>query len=117
MLNSFNAELVCETIISSVKADGKILGFTVRRVDSANSSLADGEWLVALGFGYYIDNPNCINCDYHWWRRMNSGYWLHKTGETVIALDDKSNLITDPAACYSKQYPNFIGYFAVTPTN
>ncbi len=111
---SFNEELVCETIISSVKADGRILGFTVRRVYSANTSVADGEWLVALGFGY--DEKN-VNCDYHWWRRMDSGYWLHKDGNDVKALDDANKFITDPATCYSIEHPYFIGYFVVTPAN
>ena len=111
---SFDAGLIRETIITSVIADGKNLGFTVQRVYSADYPVAGGEWLVALGFGYNIEPANR---DYHWWRRTDSGYWLHKQGDTVYAVDDANNLITDPAACYSTEYPYFIGYFVVTPTN
>ena len=72
-----------------------------------------GDWPVQeLGLYYlksrYYDPEVCrfINADK-----------LHKEGETVNATDDANNLITDPAACYSKAYSFFIGYFVVTPTN
>ena len=109
-----NTQGVRENIIGAAKADGKILGFTIEEVSSANWPTNNGQWVVALGFGY---NEKGF-CDYHWWRRTESGLWFHKVGDASVSLLDASyNYIHDPQECKRGVYDHFFGYFLVTPTN
>ena len=105
---------VRDIIINAAQADGQVLGFTIEEVDSANYPTQDGQWVVALAFGFEQTGRN----DYHWWRRLPGGYWFHKPGEgSVEALDSSGNIIFDPGKCDRGYYTNFMGYFLITPSN
>ena len=100
-------------IINAVKADGKVLGFSISEVDSADYPTQNGQWLVALAFD---NNGLFIDWDYHWWRKMPDGTWQHKHGSDAISsFDESGNTIWDPGNCDRKNYDYFMGYFLVTP--
>ena len=73
--------------------------------------LPEGTYRVALVSGSF---------DFHWYRQDSDGYWSHKPGTDVVRrTDDIGNLIVDPEVCAknTNMYPNFLGYYAVTPWN
>ncbi len=73
--------------------------------------LPEGTYRVAL-----ISGP----LDFHWYRQDSDGYWSHKLGITPVKrTDDIGNFIVDPEICARDRvkYPNFLGYYAVTPWN
>ena len=99
-------------IIDAVVADGETLGFTIVPVDSADYPTQDGQWLVALAFG-----SDDYGFDYHWWRKMDNGFWYHKPGSSPVRNKDSSGqLIKDPGMSDRGMYQYFFGYYLVTPT-
>lgn len=102
-------------IISGVQADGVVLGFSIREVDSADYPTETGQWIVALAFDY--SNPDSRKWDYHWWRRMPNGTWEHKPASTPIrTVDSSGNTIRDPGTCDRGCYCAFFGFYVVTPS-
>ena len=83
-----------EYTMNYVKADMKALGWTMKKVTSADYEVKEGNWLVALAF-----NPNeeiwaknggypVYSTDYHWYKRYDNSdgtfSWWHKRGTTAI---------------------------------
>ena len=103
-------------IIEGVQVDGEVLGYSIRRVDSANYQTEGDEWLVALV--YDNKSQNFKDWDYHWFCRTSSGTWEHKPGSDPIKTADYSgNIIWDPKTCDRDRYNLFLGYYVVTPNN
>ena len=91
-----------EYIISTVEADLATMGWGIRRVDSADAKVAEGNWVIALALNpteYYSDGKRTASAagvfnslptnerDYHWYRRVDSKNgtplrWEHKMGES-----------------------------------
>lgn len=50
--------------------------------------------------------------DYHWYRKMKEGFWGHKPGGTAVRnVDNRGNVILDPAQADRGPYTIFCGYF------
>ena len=114
--NECDADLegLSKNIINAVIEDGQVLGFTITKADSANACAKGGAWVIALGFGYDLSTGHR---DYHWWRRMECGFWFHKNGgDSVSPFDDLGRYITDPQKCNRGLYSYFLGYFLIEPT-
>lgn len=105
-----SSEITAAKIISLVKSDSQLLGFTFKSVErDAKCSL--GTYKVALVIAPYQD--------YHWYRQDTDGFWSHKPGATAVRRTDnsKKNLIIDPQTADRGVYSVFAGYFEVTPIN
>ena len=87
----------------------------IEGVDSADFSTEDGQWVVALAFSFNVEYGFC---EYHWWRRMENGYWFHiNMDPPVLAVDFSGNVICDPQTCDRGVYSVWGGYYLVKPTN
>ncbi len=110
-------ELIRRRILGAVKRDGRVLGYSIKQVASADYQTSEGQWLVALAFS--LNKDNYIKSDYHWYRRDENGTWSHKPGATSICYADGSgNPIFDPARCNRQvnntNYSQFWGYFIIS---
>lgn len=64
-------------------------------------------YLVAL-----VIAPGPGFVDFHWYRKMQGGFWGHKPGPTAVRnVDNSGILITNPATCNRGPYTIFCGYF------
>lgn len=91
--------------------DAAALGREFKEVDADYKPQA-GETMIAMVASESIfDNPDTIG-DFHFYRRGESGAWLHKPGiSDVTDLDDSGNLILNPETCNREWYGNFLGYY------
>ena len=100
---------VKKNINSKVQADLQMEGYCYTEVGSADYTVRQGNWLIALA---YSSNEKA----FHWYRRGDDGTWSHKPGNTpIISWDESGNTITDPATCNRGIYDAFLGYYEVGP--
>ena len=94
-------------IIGRVEDDCAVLGYSIRKVNSADSFPGQGHWLIALG---YSTSDN----DYHFWKKYMEPVWYHKPGtDPVMQWDWSHNPISDPAQSNRGKYDQFIGYYSI----
>lgn len=109
--------------MEAVAADGEVLGFTIREVNSCDSEIPEGSWMVALGLSYHCPSWDIFKLfphmyDYHWWRKDEDGTWSHKLGANPISYtDNDGSPIYDPENCSRAPYEYILAYLIVTPTN
>lgn len=91
--------------------DAEALGRNFKEVD-ADYMPQKGETMIAMVASERIqDNPQTIG-DFHFYRKGESGAWLHKPGITDVTDKDSSgNLILNPETCNRGEYDNFLGYY------
>ena len=94
-------------IIGKVEDDCKVLGYSIHKVDSADSFPGQGHWLIALG---YSTSDN----DYHFWKKYGEPVWFHKPGtDPIMQVDWSRGVIIDPAQSNRGVYDQFIGYYSI----
>ena len=91
--------------------DAAALGRDFKEVD-ADYKPKNGETMIAMvASSSLLENPFSIG-DFHFYRKGESGAWLHKPGVTdVTDRDAGGNLILNPETCDRGGYDNFLGYY------